>query len=301
MPGRVLVVGATGDLGSRIVRLLLRSGHDVRYLARAGSNDRPLRDLGAVPVPGELTDPASLRSACHDVDAVVATATVIGRRLAGSTKQTMAEVDRAGMCSLVDAAETTGVGRFLYLSFAGAEHGVGSPLEHAKLEVERRLQASPMRSVRIRPDGYQDLQLRPIGRFDIAAGKVAVIGKGATRRRLVSTEDVAVLTVALADETDPPAVVEFGGPELISRNEAIAVAERCAGRRMKVQRMPRGLARFGMRLLASRNDALASVFGAGLHQDLVEAYWDDSALTERGITPRSVSDYIELQAAGAGG
>ena len=295
MPGRALVVGATGDLGSRVVRRLLRGGHDVRYLSRGQGGDGQLRELGATAVRGELTDTASLRDACRGVDTVVATATVMARRLAGQTRQSIAEVDRAGMCSLVEAAERHGVSRFLYMSFAGADRGVGSPLEHAKLAVERQLQAASMQSVSIRADGFQEIHLRPIGRFDLHGGKVSVIGKGATRRRLVSIEDVAALIAALADERDPPEVVEFGGPELISRNEAIAVAERVLGRRMKVQRMPRQLARIGMRALSSRNDSLASVFGAGLHQDLVEADWDDSALTQRGINPQSVSRYIELQ------
>ena len=37
------------------------------------------------------------------------------------------------------------------------------------------------------------------------------------------------------------------------------------------------------------DDALATVFGAGVHQDTVEATWDDAPLRQRGITPRSAS------------
>ena len=42
--------------------------------------------------------------------------------------------------------------------------------------------------------------------------------------RWVSTDDAAALVAAVAVEPDPPAMVEFGGPEAISRNEAIAIA-----------------------------------------------------------------------------
>ena len=97
-------------------------------------------------------------------------------------------------------------------------------------------------------------------------------------------------------EDDPPAVVEFGGPESMSRNEAAAVAERLTGRPMKVQRMPRAVARLGMRLLSRPNDALASVFGTGLLQDLAPATWDDEPLRERGIAPRSTTDHIAAEA-----
>jgi hypothetical protein len=90
----------------------------------------------------------------------------------------------------------------------------------------------------------------------------------------------------------PPHVVEFGGPEAISRNDAIAIAERITGRRMKRQQMPAGIALLGMRLLDKRNPALASVFGAGVMQDRVEATWDDKPLRERGIVATSASAYL---------
>ena len=82
----------------------------------------------------------------------------------------------------------------------------------------------------------------------------------------------------------------------MSKNEAIALAEQLTHRRMKVQRMPRPVARLAVRALTKRRDALASAIGAGLHQDLVEATWDDAPLRERGITPRSASDFLREQA-----
>ena len=74
---------------------------------------------------------------------------------------------------------------------------------------------------------------------------------------------------------------------------------------MKRQRMPRAVTRFGMRVLNRANPPLASVFGLGLMQDLVESQWDDAALRQRQIEPRSATDFLEQQARslgyGAGG
>src|ERR687890_1872280 len=86
-----LIVGATGELGGRIVRLLRAEGHDVRCLARAGSDDSGLREVGASVVRGDLTDPPSLRSACEGVDTVIATAAAIARILAGTRTPTIRE------------------------------------------------------------------------------------------------------------------------------------------------------------------------------------------------------------------
>jgi uncharacterized protein YbjT (DUF2867 family) len=292
----ILVVGGTGDLGGRVVRLLRSRDEDVRCLVRAHSADAALREVGATVVAGDLVDRDSLRAACQDAGVVVATATAIGRQLAGMRRPTMREVDEIGMGHLVDAAEAAGVRRFVYVSFAGADTALGTALERAKLAIEDRLSVSPMTATIVRPDAFQDIHLAPIGRFDIAAGKAAILGKGDTQRRPVSTEDVAALIVNVALDRAPPAVIEFGGPELITRNEAVALAERLTGRTFKRQRMPRPVARLGIRVLGRRNPALASVFGAGLLQDLRPADWDDAPLRERGIVPRSATDYITQQA-----
>lgn len=292
----ILVVGGTGELGGRVVRLLRERGQHVRCLVRPGSDDAELRRQDVEVVRGDLTEPESLPAACEGADVVVATATAIARRLAGARHPTIREVDEVGMAALVGAAETAGVERFVYVSYAGADAGLGMPLERAKKATEQRLGTSPMRAVVVRPDAFQEIHLAPVGRFDIAQGKVAVFGTGDRRRRWVSVDDVAALLAAVALEPDPPAVVEFGGPEALSRNEAIALAERLTGRPIRRQRMPRPVARIGMRLLARPNDALASVFGTGLLQDLGESRCDDEPLRQRGITAKPASQFIREQA-----
>jgi uncharacterized protein YbjT (DUF2867 family) len=291
----ILVVGGTGDLGARVVRQLLNQDHPVRCLVRTGSDAAVLRSLGVEIAQGDLTDAASLAAACAGVDVVVLTATAIGRRLSGE-RVSIRDVDELGGCSLVEAAEHAGVQRFVYVSFPGAHAAMGTPLERAKVAVEQRLQSSAMRSVILRSDAFQEIQLAPVGRFDLAHAKVAIIGRGDCKRRWIATQDVAALTAALALEPDPPDVLEVGGPEAISKNELLKVAERVTGRRVKRQRMPRSVARLAVRVLSKRNDALASAFGAGLHQDLVEAWWDDTPLRERGIVATSASDFVTAAA-----
>jgi uncharacterized protein YbjT (DUF2867 family) len=290
-----LVVGATGELGGRIVRLLRAEGHDVRCLVRAGSDDISLRESGATLVRGDLTDPPSLRFACEGVDTVIATAGAIARILAGARTATIQETDAIGMLALVDSAESANVQRFVYISYP-VEGAIRTPMDRAKLAVEQRLGTSSMRTVVVRSDAFQEIHLAPVGRFDMAAGKVSVIGHGDTPRRWISTDDVAALMASVAVELDPPAMLTVGGPEAMTKNEAIALAEQLTHRKMRVQRMPRPVARLAIRLMARRYDALATAFGAGLHQDVVEATWDDAPLRERGIKPRSASAFLREQA-----
>jgi uncharacterized protein YbjT (DUF2867 family) len=282
------------------LELLVEAGQSVRCLVRSGTADHALRDRGVEVIRGDLTEPGSLPAACAGVETVVTTATVIARRLADRRQPSIRDVDDVGTATLVAVAEAAGVQRFVYLSFAGVDRTLSSPVSRAKRNTERVLTASPMRSVIVRPDGFQEVHLNPLGRFDLGAGKVAVFGKGDNQVRWVAVEDVARLVTVVALEADPPALVEFGGPEPLTRNEAIAVAERVTGRKIKRQQLPRPMVKLGLRLLDQRNDALASIFALGLHQDLVRATWSDAPLRERGITPRPATSWIEQQATGPG-
>lgn len=296
MTSTVLVVSPTGDLGGRIAHCLLRSEQHVRGLVRPGADHAGVPP-GVVQVPGDLTDPPTLLAACQGADVVVASATAIGRMLAGARRPGLAEVDRDGMLDLVRAAELAGVRRFVHVSYAGVEAGIGFPLERAKRAVEDRLAASAMQTVAVRPDAFHEVHLAPLGRFDVQRRKVAVFGRGETPHRWVATQDVAELVARLAVESAPPEVVEVGGPESLTRNEAIAVAEQLLGTSIKVQRMPLPLARLGIRALRSRNAAMASIFGIGVLFDTVTPWWDDAPLRERGIAPTSTTGYLERQVA----
>ena len=49
--------------------------------------------------------------------------------------------------------------------------------------------------------------------------------------------------------------------------------------------------------IARRNDAMASILGTGILMDRSEVTWDDAPLRERGIAPRSATDWITQEAA----
>jgi uncharacterized protein YbjT (DUF2867 family) len=293
----VLVAGATGALGGRIVQRLRERGERVRCLVRPQADATVLEGLGAEVVRGDLLDPGSLRSACSGVATVVCTATAIARLLADAAGPSLADVDDRGVGSLVAAAEHEGVERFVYLSYAGVDAGLGFPLERAKAANEQRLRQSSLREVIVRPDGFQEMQLSPMAKFDVARGRVDILGRGETRRRLVAGDDVAALVVILAFEPDAPSLLEVGGPDALSRAEAADLAEQISGHELRRRHIPRPAVRLAARLLARPRPALASVFGIGLLMDLQESRCDDTPLRERGIEPQQVAVHLRRQAA----
>jgi nucleoside-diphosphate-sugar epimerase len=129
---RLLVTGATGFVGSHVVRKLHRRGHWIRALVRDPKRTEPIRDCIVEWIQGDLASPRALASACAGVEGVV--------HLAGLTKALspgqFARVNAEGCARLAEAAaEASGPARFLLVSSLAAAGPCldGSPLGEAHL------------------------------------------------------------------------------------------------------------------------------------------------------------------------
>ena len=109
-----LVTGATGFVGSQLVRLLLTRDEPVRVLARPTALTRALDGLPVEWAYGDLRDPASLRAACRGVRRVFHVAA--DYRLWSPDPRAIYESNVAGTRHLLQAAAEAGVERFIYTS-----------------------------------------------------------------------------------------------------------------------------------------------------------------------------------------
>ena len=152
---KILVVGATGMLGSAVALALARNGQSVYGLVRQGSENpkaKSLADAGITVVTGDLTEHADLASACRGMDVVVTTAT----SMPTNADDGLRRVDLEGSLALIDAAERAGVRRFVYTSFSGNLQRE-CPLHTGKRECERRLLASKMDVEILRPSYFMEV------------------------------------------------------------------------------------------------------------------------------------------------
>ncbi|MDR3443844.1 MULTISPECIES: hopanoid-associated sugar epimerase [unclassified Dyella] len=113
-PVRSLVTGATGFVGSAVVRRLLREDHRVRVLARRGSDRRNLQGLDVEVVEADLADAASLAGVCDGCDALFHVAA--DYRLWAPRPQELYQTNVEGTRALLEVARRAGVPRVVYTS-----------------------------------------------------------------------------------------------------------------------------------------------------------------------------------------
>ena len=278
----ILVCGATGELGGRIVRLLLGSGQPVRALVRPASDAGALLEAGAEVVRGDLREPATLEPAVSGVETVITTANA-----------NRAAVDVAGNRNLINAAQQVGVRRFVYVSAAymGEEFARTGPLMAGKWQTEKALRASSLPFVIVRPDMFQESWLGP-PLFNAQKATAMVTGRGETPHRYVAIDDVAALCAHLAGTPDPPDVVEFGGPESLTPMQVVAAYEAATGKTFKVRHVPRAMLSVGHLLMSRVQPDMATGFAMELFFDGHPSAWDDTALRDAGIDPQPASQFI---------
>jgi NADH dehydrogenase len=139
---RVLLTGATGYVGSYVLRELLRQGHTPRCLVRGPGPDPAVQDTGlavqdnAIEIAsGDVTDPASLDGAFADCDAVIHLVGIIEeKRTKGVTFE---RLHVGGTRHVVEAAHAAGVNRFLHMSANGARAENATGYQRTKWESEQ--------------------------------------------------------------------------------------------------------------------------------------------------------------------
>jgi uncharacterized protein YbjT (DUF2867 family) len=237
----ILIVGATGLLGSEVCRKLASRGEKVRALIRTASAKEKVEALRSVGVElciGDLKDTDSLAAACRGVDAVISTASSTLSRQAGDSIES---VDGAGQMSLVDAAKTANVGRFLFVSFRRPP-GISFPLGDAKGNVEKAI--AGMNFTVIQASYFMEVWLSPALGFDYANATARICGSGTSPVSWVSFVDIAEMcAVGIRHPAAERRTIEFGGPEAISLMNVVDRFERIGGKTFKVEHVPEEMLR----------------------------------------------------------
>ena len=232
----LLVTGATGFLGRRVVQALRQSGHSpVRCLLhRSPSGGAP--DDGVEVAHGSVQDPASLAEAMAGVEAVVHLVGVIRERPPSTT---FAAVNHGGTRNVAEAARAAGVKHVVYVSALGARDDARYPYTRSKWLGEQEVIGSGTPYTILRPSilfGEGDEFFNTLAALVKMLPIVPVAGSGANRFQPIAAADVArCVATAVLHEAYYGRVIEVGGPRHYTYRELLRVVAAVLGvRRLRV-------------------------------------------------------------------
>ena len=234
----LLLTGATGLVGSALLRRLIAEGQPVRCLVRDPRRLGPQRVRVQIAL-GDLADPPSFRNAMRGVDTVV--------HLAASTRDqprgSIEELAAIATWRMVEAAQRAGVQRFVFFSTLGASTHHRARLFRAKALAEQAVRESHMHSIVIAPSlvyAPGDRWLTLIERLSLLP-VVPVSGRGRAVCQPIWAEDVASCVVAAlcrGGDGTTHECYELVGPQTMSYNAVIDTVLRSLDRERPLLPLP---------------------------------------------------------------
>jgi uncharacterized protein YbjT (DUF2867 family) len=286
-----VIAGATGYIGKFAVIAFKEAGYHVRAITR---DEARLAQPGPFHAPGvreycdevvvaEVTKPETLDGVMDGAEVVFSSVGISRQRDMLSFEQ----VDYQANRNLIDAAERTGVKKFIYVSMWGPEVIADLAITRAHERVVEDLAGSALDYAVVRPSGY----FSDMGALmDMAKrGRAFIVGPGNNRFNPVHGADVARVAVeSVASDSIDHGV---GGPDVYTQCEAAELAFDVLGKPAKLTHIPMWLARGGVRIIG----LLSTQFG-DLAEFIVTAGEIDGVAPQNG--KHSLRSHFEELASG---
>ena len=286
---RILIVGASGYIGGRLVPLLQAKGHDLILMSR---DARPLaaRFPDARVVAADLLDPSTLPPALEGIEVAYYLAHSMGAGERG-----FAERDRQAARNFAQAAERAGVARIVYLGGLGDDsadlsHHLASRHETGVELAAHGVPVTEFRAAVIIGSGSASFEiLRHLTeRLPIMITPRWV----GTRCQPIGIRDVLDYLVDALAHPDVAGVVEIGGPDVLSYGDMMRTYARLRGLRRLMIPVPVLTPR-----LSSYWVNLVSPVPAGIARPLIEGLRNEVVVRDPG--PATAFDVHPLPYVGA--
>ena len=267
----ILLTGATGVVGTALLRRLTAQAEPVRCLVRDP------RRLGADRVRvqiamGDLADPPSFRNALRGVRTVVHLAASIRDQPQGSIE----ELNGISTWRLVQAAERAGVEHFVFFSALSASTHDRTRFLRSKALAEQAVRESPLRTTIFAPSivySPSDRYVQLVGRLSLLP-LMPVPGRGTAQYQPIWSEDAADCVMGALRNGGSDARYELAGPETLSHERMVELISRAAGRERPRVNVPSPVVRATLRAAET------------LMKSKTPATWDEAELLEVSMTSR---------------
>ncbi len=218
---KVLVTGATGNTGSLLVPALLKAGVDVRVFVRNEAKAKPLKDLGAEVVSGDLDEPGTILPAVKNVDKIYLLT------WNGETQLKQAE-------NVINAAKYEGVPYIVRHSMWGPEN---SRIIKQGDKIEEMIKSSGLQWTLLKPTFY--MQNTMMAAQTISSGGVIYWDMKDGRLGMIDVRDIAdsALAVITGEGHEGKSYI-LTGPGAISFNDVASTFSRVLDKEVKYVNVP---------------------------------------------------------------
>lgn len=223
---KILVTGATGYIGGRLVPRLLESGFDVRCMSRDPAKLEGVWWFDRVEVvSGDLLDADSLRGVLDGIDVAFYLVHSMDE-----SEEDFGERDRKAANNFLAAADRAGIGRIVYLGGLGegdlSQH-LASRQEVGEILASGHTPVTELRAAVIIGSGSVSFEML---RYLTEVLPVMITPKWVrTLCQPIAIRDVLEILIAAADEEGPNVIHEIGGPDQLSYEEMMRIYAQVAG------------------------------------------------------------------------
>ena len=291
--GRVLVAGASGQLGGAIARQLIAAGVPVRALARRRDKLADLERAGAEIATANLLDGAKLHDACQGIDQIISTA----NNNMGSGPTSPGRIDLTAHQNLCAAARNARVRRLIYVSFRGLGADEAVDIFRLKWYIEDAIRRSGVPYVMLRPTAFMDVWINEVIADRVRKkGGALIFGDGSAVANYIAVDDVATFAVRVLGRSEiVNEVIEVGGPSDVSLADLATLVERKCGASGRRQHVPVAMLRILPTLIRPFNETAARLMSLG-HYAATRSKpfpnWKQAA-DRFGVSPRTIEQYLD--------
>ena len=248
---KIVLAGGTGFLGRHIGKALLDADHDVTVLGRNPDKVSSIPELaGANATRGDVTDPQSLIGTMEGADAVVGAVQFPNHPIEIPRKGlTYDNYNRRGTENLLAEAARAGVGRYAYLSGAGANTASDKTWYRAKGFAERAIIRSGLQYAIVRPSWAYGPEDRAINRLATIAKFSPVLPRLGVKPQHIQpvySDDIALTFQRIFERDDAwGETFEIGGPDVMTMQEVLTTLLDVLNKKRLIVPVPTPLAKLG--------------------------------------------------------
>lgn len=291
---KVLVVGATGDVGSAAAKIAVTKGHAVRALVRSTSNRDKLEEAKDKVefVEGDILDTGSLERALDGVEGVI-----VSIRLTPGEMQkgrTYKDVEEQGIKNLIEVGKKKGVRKIIHVSAAGVGPQCVSDMYRAKHQAEEALRQSGLDFTIFKPSGmFKDFQFFHIPTV-IKLGETNKWPTGPIDFHMNPLSHIDLARCMVDALTNPKAshkTLEIGGPDCITQGDLLNMIAQEAGINAHYTE---GVSKEQFIAMVKNNPQKAFFTAEQLQDFLIDKKIDHSVIQEIfGIKFQTVGEYLK--------